>query len=81
MKNEKFLLDIQTKCGDIANEILKTASDAERIFKSNRPSLHKSFGSINILRIDKKSLCNNILASQGVNHVGQLFNENGMTKA
>ena len=25
MKNEKFLLDIQTKCGDIANEILNAA--------------------------------------------------------
>ena len=30
MKNEKFLLDIQTKCGDIANEILNAAIDAER---------------------------------------------------
>ena len=32
-------------------------------------------------KIDNKSLCNNSLANQGVNHVGQLFNENGMTKA
>ena len=37
MKNEKFLLDIQTKCGDIANEILKAAIDAERTFKCKRP--------------------------------------------
>ena len=29
MKNEKFLLDIQTKRGDIANEILNAAIDAE----------------------------------------------------
>ena len=33
MKNEKLLLDIQTKCGDIANEILNAAIDAERTFK------------------------------------------------
>ena len=33
MKNEKFLLDIQTKCCDIANEILNAAIDAERTFK------------------------------------------------
>ena len=33
MKNEKFLLDIQTKCGDIANEILNVMTDAEQTFK------------------------------------------------
>ena len=33
------------------------------------------------LKIDNEYLCNNSLANQGVNHVGQLFNENGMTKA
>ena len=33
------------------------------------------------IKIDNKSLCNNSLANQGVNHVGQLFKENGMTKA
>ena len=37
MKNEKFLLDIQTKCGDIANEILDAAIDAERTFKYKWP--------------------------------------------
>ena len=37
MKNEKFLLDIQTKCGDIANEILNAAIDAERTFKRKWP--------------------------------------------
>ena len=37
MKNEKFLLDIQTKCGDIANESLNTANDAERTFKCKWP--------------------------------------------
>ena len=39
MKNEKFLLDIQTKCGDIANEILNAAIDAERTFKCMWPYL------------------------------------------
>ena len=33
------------------------------------------------IKIDIKSLCNNSLADQGINHVGQLFKENGMTKA
>ena len=33
------------------------------------------------IKIDNKSLCNNSLANQGINHVGQLFKENGMTKA
>ena len=33
------------------------------------------------IKIDNKSLCNNSLANQGINHVGQLFNENDMTKA
>ena len=29
MKNEKLLFDIQTKCSDIANEILNAAINAE----------------------------------------------------
>ena len=29
MKNKKFLLDIQIKCGNIANEILNLVIDAE----------------------------------------------------
>ena len=33
MKNEKFLLDIQTKCGNITNEILNVAIDAEQTSK------------------------------------------------
>ena len=33
------------------------------------------------IKIDNKSLCNNSLANQGINHVGKLFNENGMAKA
>ena len=33
------------------------------------------------IKIDNKSLCNNSLANRGINHVGQLFNENGMAKA
>ena len=37
MKNEKFLLDIQTKCADMANEIINAAIDAERTFKCNWP--------------------------------------------
>ena len=37
MKNEKFLLNIQTKCGNIANEILNAAIDAARTFKCKWP--------------------------------------------
>ena len=37
MKNEKLLLDIQTKCDDIASEILNAMIDAERTFKCKRP--------------------------------------------
>ena len=33
MKNEKFLFNIQKKCGDIANKILNAANDAEQTFK------------------------------------------------
>ena len=33
------------------------------------------------IKIDNKSLCNNSLLNQGMSHVGQLFNENGRTKA
>ena len=33
MKNEKFLLDIQTECGDIVQKILNAAIDAERTFE------------------------------------------------
>ena len=32
------------------------------------------------IKIDKKYLCNNSLANQGINHVGQLFNENSMAE-
>ena len=39
MKNEKFLLDIQTKYGDIAYEIVNVAIDAEQTFKCRRPNL------------------------------------------
>ena len=35
MKKEKFLLDIQTKCGDVANEILNVSIDDEQTFKCN----------------------------------------------
>ena len=37
MKNEKFLFDIQTKCSDIANEILNVVIDAEQTFKWKWP--------------------------------------------
>ena len=37
MKNEKFLLYIQTKCSDIANKILNVAIDAEQTFKCKWP--------------------------------------------
>ena len=33
MKNEKFLLDIQTKCGNITNEIRNVVIDAEQTSK------------------------------------------------
>ena len=36
-KNEKFLLDIHTKCGNITNKILNAAIDAERTFKCKWP--------------------------------------------
>ena len=35
MKNEKSLLDVQAKCGDIANEILNASIDDEQTFKCN----------------------------------------------
>ena len=37
LKNEKFLLDIQTKCNNIANKILNAAIDAEQTFKCKWP--------------------------------------------
>ena len=37
MKNEKFLLDIQTKCGNVANEVLNAAIHAEQTFKCKWP--------------------------------------------
>ena len=39
MKNEKFLLDIQTKCGNIASEILNGAIAAEQTFKCKWPKV------------------------------------------
>ena len=33
------------------------------------------------IKIDKKSLCNNSLTNEGINHVGQRFSEKSMTKA
>ena len=38
MKNEKFLLLIQTKCSYITNEILNAGIDAERTFKYKWPN-------------------------------------------
>ena len=37
MKSEKFLLDIQTKCGNIANKILNAAIEIEQTFKCKWP--------------------------------------------
>ena len=37
MENEKFLLDIQKKCNDIANEIVNVVIDVERTFKCKWP--------------------------------------------
>ena len=31
MKSEKFLLDIQTKCGDVTNEILNVTIDTNEL--------------------------------------------------
>ena len=50
MKNEKFLLDIQTKCGDITNEILNAAIDAERTFKCKWPWIYSTVNEIYNLR-------------------------------
>ena len=41
MKNQKLLLNIQTKCGDIAYKILNVAIDAERTFKCKWPYYQK----------------------------------------
>ena len=38
LKNEKFLLNIQTKCSNIANKILNAAIDAEQTFKCKWPN-------------------------------------------
>ena len=38
MENEKFLLDIKTQCGDIANEILNAAIETEETFKCKWPN-------------------------------------------
>ena len=38
MKNEKFLLGIQIKCGDITNKILNAAIDTVQTFKSKWPN-------------------------------------------
>ena len=37
IENEEFLLDIQTKCGDITNQILNAVTDTERTFKCKWP--------------------------------------------
>ena len=39
MKNENFLLDIQTKRGNIASEILNGAIGAEQTFKCKWPKI------------------------------------------
>ena len=38
MKQEKLLLDIQTKCSNIANEILNEAIDTKRTFTCKWPN-------------------------------------------
>ena len=47
----------------------------------NRQNQEPEFWFNKHIKIDNKSLCNNSLADQGINHVGQRFKENGMTKA
>ena len=42
MKNEKFLLDIQKQCNNIANEILNAAIETDRTFKCTWPKVYKS---------------------------------------
>ena len=41
MENEKFLLDIQKKFGDIANKILNVAIDTDRTFKCKWPKKNR----------------------------------------
>ena len=54
MKNEKFLLDIQTKYGDIANEILNAAIDAERTLKCKWPYIVLNSSYFGRIQIDFK---------------------------
>ena len=56
MKNEKFLLDIHTKCGDIANEILNAAIDAERNFKFKWPYIVSNSPYFGRIQIDLKDI-------------------------
>ena len=46
LKDEKFLLDIQTKCSNIANKILNAAIDTERTFKCKWPKRKQQSGII-----------------------------------
>ena len=55
MKNEKFLLDNQTKCGDIANKILNVAIDAERIFKCKWPYACQAFRTVIALKVNLRA--------------------------
>ena len=48
-KNKKFLLDIQTKYSNIANEILNAAINAEQNFKCKWPYL--------LIKVNFKSIC------------------------
>ena len=44
MKNEKLLLDIQTKCSDITNEISNATIEAEQTFKCKWPQVFNVVG-------------------------------------
>ena len=54
MKNEKFLIDIQTKCGNITNEILNATIDAERTFNCKWPYIVLNSPYFSRIQIDFK---------------------------
>ena len=87
---EKFLfhsnLDVNPKQ---INHFPQYYPDIFRKWNSNlsvSPNISSTITSLVIwfnkhIKIDNKSLCNNSLANQGINHARQLFNEKDMTKA
>ena len=52
---KNFLLDIQSKSGDIANEIVNAAIDTERTFKCMWPNIDFFIGALS--ETNKVSIC------------------------